>query len=133
MIDEKSFKRLNHAVRSEGEHNSRLMFKFPTASEAKLRKELDERGVKYSFQKLLYRMVEGSRKLADAYYIANFWFPKKRLIINIRKGKRKIEVASEGLRTFEYGGIFPKAQVISLTEEDIDNPEFIEGIIGMLR
>ena len=73
MIDEKSFKKISHLIRSEGEHNSRLMYKFPTALEAQVKKILDDNNVKYKFQQLFYRFVKGYRQYVEAYYIANFY------------------------------------------------------------
>lgn len=133
MIDEKSFKKITHLIRSEGEHNSRLMYKFPTALEAQVKKLLDENHVKYSFQKLFYRYVKGYRQYVEAYYIANFWIPRKRLMLDIQKGPRKINVASEDLRTFSNEGITPAAQVLRITEKDLNCPTFAEEFLSLVK
>ena len=133
MIDEKSFKKISHLIRSEGEHNSRLMYKFPTALEAKVKNILDDNGIKYKFQQLFYRFVKGYRQYVEAYYIANFWIPKKRLIIDIQPAKRKIEVDSEKLRTFSYDNVTPKAQVLKITEEDLRCPTFVQELLAIIK
>ena len=133
MIDEKSFKKISHLIRSEGEHNSRLMYKFPTVLENRVRKVLDDNGIKYKFQQLFYRFVKGYRQYVEAYYIANFWIPKKRLILDIQPAKRKVEVDSEKLRTFSYDGINPKAQVLRITEEDLNCPTFTQELLALIK
>jgi hypothetical protein len=133
MIDEKSFKKVSHLIRSEGEHNSRLMYKFPTALEREVKKVLDDNGIKYKFQQLFYRFVKGYRQYVEAYYIANFWIPKKRLVLDIQPARRKIEVKSEKLRTFSYDGVTPRAQVLRITEEDLRCPTFAQELLAILK
>lgn len=133
MVDEKSFKKISHLIRSEGEHNSRLMYKFPTALEAKVKKILDDNGIKYKFQQLFYRFVKGYRQYVEAYYIANFWIPKKRLVLEIQPARRKIEVESEKLRTFSYDDVTPKAQVLKITEEDLRCPTFAQELLALIK
>lgn len=133
MIDEESLKRTSHIIRSEGEHNARLMFKFPTALETKVKKVLDDNNIKYSFQKLLYRFVKGSRNYVEAYYIANFWLPRNKLILDIQKDKRKVGVKEEGLRTFSYDNIRPAAQVLKLDREAIECPVFEKELMAILK
>lgn len=133
MIDERSFKKISHLIRSEGEHNSRLMYKFPTALEEKVKKILDDNGIKYKFQQLFYRFVKGYRQYVEAYYIANFWIPKKKLVLEIQPARRKIEVDSEKLRTFSYEGVTPKAQVLKITEEDLRCPTFAQELLALIK
>lgn len=133
MIDEKSFKKISHLIRSEGEHNSRLMFKFPTALEGKVKKMLDDNGIKYKFQQLFYRYVIGYRQYVEAYYIANFWIPRKRLILDIQPARRKIDVETQDLRTFSYEGITPRAQVLKISEKDLECPTFAQELLAILK
>jgi hypothetical protein len=133
MIDEKSFKKISHLIRSEGEHNSRLMYKFPTALEGEVMKILDDNGIRYKFQQLFYRFVRGYRQYVEAYYIANFWIPKKKLILEIQPARRKIEVDSEKLRTFSYEGISPRAQVLKITKEDLECPTFAQELLALIK
>lgn len=132
MIDEKSFRKITHLVRSEGEHNSRLMYKFPTALEQKVMEILDENHVKYSFQKLFYKFVKGYRQYVEAYYIANFWIPRKKLMIDIEAAPRKIKVQSQDLRTFSNDGVTPKAQVLRITEKDLEYPTFKAELLALV-
>lgn len=133
MVDEKSFKKISHLIRSEGEHNSRLMYKFPTVLEGKVKKLLDDNRIKYSFQKLFYRYVKGYRQYVEAYYIANFWIPGKKLMLDIQKAPRKIDVKSEDLRTFSNEGIAPVAQVLRITERDLECPTFADELLALLK
>ena len=133
MVDKESFKKISHLIRSEGEHNSRLMYKFPTALEAQVKKVLDDNGVRYKFQQLFYKFVKGYRQYVEAYYIANFWIPKKKLVLEIQPARRKIEVESEKLRTFSYDGVFPRAQVLRITEEDLRCPTFAQELLTILK
>ena len=133
MIDEKSFKKVSHLIRSEGEHNSRLMYKFPTALEGEVKKILDDNGIRYKFQQLFYRFVRGYRQYVEAYYIANFWIPKRKLILEIQPARRKIEVDSEKLRTFSYEGISPRAQVLKITKEDLECPTFAQELLALIK
>ena len=133
MIDEKSFKKVSHLIRSEGEHNSRLMYKFPTVLEGEVKKILDDNGIRYKFQQLFYRFVRGYRQYVEAYYIANFWIPKRKLILEIQPARRKIEVDSEKLRTFSYEGISPRAQVLKITKEDLECPTFAQELLALIK
>lgn len=133
MIDEESYRKISHLIRSEGKHNSRLMFKFPTDLEIQVKRILDENGIKYSFQKLFYRYVRGYRKYVEAYYIANFWIPRKKLMLDIQPMRRKVNVRCEDLRTFSNEGITPAAQVLRINEEDFECPTFKNELLALLK
>ena len=133
LADEKSFQTFTHLVRSEGEHNSKLMFKFPTDLELKVKQVLEKNNIKFKFQKVLYRPIKGYRHYVEAYYIANFWIPKKKLIINVQKAYRKIAVDSEDLRTHSYDGISPKVQIVELDREAVECPTFEQELVAILK
>ncbi len=133
MIDDKSFKMVSHLIRSEGERNSRKMHKFPTALETKMKRILIANGVDYRFQKLFYRYVKGYKQYVEAYYIANFWIPKKKLALDIQPAPRKYKIKSEGLRTFTNRDISPVAQVLKITEEDFKYPNFEQELLALLK
>ena len=90
-------------------------------------------GVDYRFQKLFYRYVKGYKQYVEAYYIANFWIPKKKLALDIQPAPRKYKIKSEGLRTFTNRDISPVAQVLKITEEDFKYPNFEQELLALLK
>lgn len=133
MIKEVSFKKITKNIKEAGIHNSRLMYKFPTELESKIMEILDEEGIKYKFQKLFYKFVKGSRDYIENYYIANFWIPKKKIVLDIASVPRKVKINTDSLRSYDTEGIHPKPFVIKINENDLEYPSFKQELVALLK
>lgn len=132
-MEEESLKRITSLVREEGSRNARIMFTHPTALEREIREILDANGIKYTFQKPLYRFIKGYRHYVESYYIANFWLPSKKIILDVESSFRNASVRSTGVRTYDNEGITPVATVLKIKEEDLKYPAFKEELLALLK
>ena len=133
MIDKESYKRISDLIYQEGKAVSKIMFKYPTANERELASILSKHNVKFTFQKLLFGHPNGIREYIDSYYIAQFWLYRKKLFIEVEPGYRSVKPKYTGVRTFKALDVFPKAQCIQLTEEDLNTPEFISEFLKLIK
>ena len=133
MIDKESYKRVSDQVYQEGKEVSKTMFKYPTANERKLADILSRYNVKFTFQKLLFSHPNGIREYLDSYYVAQFWLHRKKLFLEVEPGYRLVKPKYTGFRTFKALDVFPKAQCIKLTEEDLNTPEFVSEFLKLIK
>lgn len=133
MVDKKTFKQYFNQLKSEGKYNSKIMFKNPTSLEKKLQAILDDNQIKYVFQKLFYKRVEGTRDCIEAYYIANFWIPQKRIVLNVEAAPRKNQPEYWGFSTKDFSGIVAKSQVLNISRKDFECPTFVDELVAILK
>lgn len=133
MIDEKSYKQTSNIIRQEGKKVAKFLGHFPSENELRLQALLDSNHFRYKFQKVFFKSIKGMKGCAESYYIAQFWLPKKRLFIEVEPGKRLKKVKDDNLRTFDALEVFPKAQCIKLSKNELDDAEFIDNFIKLIK
>ena len=131
MIDKKSYTLNSKAVYQEGKKIAWKLSTNPSSSELLFKSILDDKHIKYKFQKLFFKSIPGTKKCADSYYIAQFWLPRKKLIISIGTDNSKFIPAD--FRIYDALEAFPKAQCVKLSEYDLHNTEFIDKFIQLLK
>lgn len=134
MIIDKVFKQSSYKVKLEGKRVASTMFHHPTNEELQFKKLLDDNKIKYSFHKLFFNSVtDGKKKYPLSYYVAQFWCYKKRLFVEIESKERDKTIRFTNCRTFDALEVFPKAQCIKLTKEDLNDNEFINHLLEVLK
>lgn len=133
MVNETPTKKASDVVFQEGKKVSWILSTNPSENEQKFKNLLDENHIRYRFQKVFFKAIEGTRKTAECYYIAQFWLPRKKLFIEIPTGNRYRMPKIQDFRNYNALEVFPKAQCIKLTEEDLITSEFINDFIKLIK
>lgn len=127
-----NYKIVSNQVYLEGRRSSFVLSKYPTPSEKKLIEALTKHHIRFKFHRCFYKSFEG-RKDFCAYYIAQFWLPKKKLILNVTQEDRECNPRYTSLRSFDSSEVYPKAQYLEVSKEDINTPLFIDELVRLLK
>lgn len=128
-----SCKESSKVIYQEGKKTAWILTSNPSENELLLKGILDEHNVKYKFQKIFFKSIEGKKKCAESYYIAPFWLPRKKLIIEVSPSKRDKVSKNMNFRIYNALEAFPKAQCIKLTKKDLTAPGFIKDFIDLIK
>lgn len=109
----------------EGKKVAKFLKKYPSISELKIKDILDSNGVEYSYQVLMYSSERG-------YYIANFYIPKKKLLLHVENSTRRQEPKYSKYRIFDYSKLFHKVSVLRIRTKDIKKKIFEEDLLKIV-
>ena len=140
MIDYKSFKEVSDVVRDASFKTSKILMKHPSALEKRMRRLLNRNKIKFIFQAVFHKEINGNHDLTEAFYIASFYFPKKKIALVMEDSPSKMTqeerdyIASvDGLRTYNIRDISKNIQELRITEEDFNCPTFNQELFALLR
>ena len=140
MIDYKSFKEVSKVVRNASHRVHRILVKYPSTLEKRMRRLLNRNHIDFKFQEVFHKEIGGNRDLTEAFYIASFYFPKKKIALVIEDSPSKITqeerdyIASvDSLRTYNIRDISRNIQELRITEDDFDCPTFNQELFALLR
>lgn len=140
MIDYKSFKEVSDVVRNASFKTSKILIKHPSALEKRMRRLLNRNKIKFIFQAVFHKEINGNHDLTEAFYIASFYFPKKKIALVMEDSPSKMTqeernyIASvDGLRTYNIRDISKNIQELRITEEDFNCPTFNQELFALLR
>jgi uncharacterized protein YegJ (DUF2314 family) len=140
MIDYKSFKEVSDVVRDASFKTSKILIKHPSALEKRMRRLLNRNKIKFIFQAVFHKEINGNHDLTEAFYIASFYFPKKKIALVMEDSPSKMTqeerdyIASvNGLRTYNIRDISKNIQELRITEEDFNCPTFNQELFALLR
>lgn len=140
MINEKSFIEVSKVVREAGLKTHKILAKHPSALERRMRKLLNRNKVDFLFQALLHKEIRGNHNLTEAFYIASFYFPKKKIAlvmedspVNITQEEKDYIASVDGLRTYDIREISQKIQEIRITKDDFKYPTFTQELLALLN
>jgi len=133
MINETPTKKASKVVFQEGKKVSWILSTNPSENEQKFKAILDNNHIKYRFQKVFFKAIEGTRKTAECYYIAQFWLPRKKLFIEIPTGNRYRMPRVQDFRNYNALEVFSKAQCIKLNDDELEDSEFINNFIKLIK
>jgi uncharacterized protein YegJ (DUF2314 family) len=140
MIDYKSFKEVSDVVRDASFKTSKILIKHPSALEKRMRRLLNRNKIKFMFQAVFHKEINGNHDLTEAFYIASFYFPKKKIALVMEDSPSKMTqeerdyIASvNGLRTYNIRDISKNIQELRITEEDFNCPTFNQELFALLR
>lgn len=109
----------------EGRKVAKFLKKYPSISELKIKDILDSNSIEYSYQILMYSSEKG-------YYIANFYIPKKQLILHVENSTRMQEPKYSKHRIFDYSKLFHKVQVLRIRTKDVKKKIFEEDLLKVV-
>ena len=140
IIDEKSFKEVSKVVREAGLKTHKILVKHPSAMEKRIRRILNRNKLDFMFQAIMHREIDGNHDLTEAFYIASFYFPKKKIAlvmedspVNITDEERDYIASVDGLRTYDIRDISQRIQELKITNEDFNCPTFTQELVSLLR
>lgn len=110
----------------EGKEVAKFLKKYPSTSELRIKDILDSNNIEYSYQVLMYASAKG-------YYIANFYLPKKQLILHVEGASRRQEPKYSKYRIFDYSHLFHKVQVLRIRTKDIKRVIFEEDLLKIVK
>ena len=139
-IDEKSYMEVSKVIREAGYKTHKILVKHPSALERRMRRFLNRNKVDFMFQALLHKEINGNHNLTEAFYIASFYFPRKKLAlimedppVNITDGEKEYIASVDGLRTYDIRDISQKIQEIKINKEDFECPTFSQELLALLK
>jgi very-short-patch-repair endonuclease len=100
----------NKNVRNNAEGHAYDMRKNPSYLEKQMIEFLDSHKIKYEFQKIFY--IRSSGGFIKQYYIADFYIPKKHIIIEVDGKFHKDQTKLDNFRTWNIQKHYPKVRVI---------------------
>ena len=140
MINEKSFREVSKVVREAGLRTHRILAKHPSALERRMRRILNRNKVDFLFQALLHKEINGNHDFTEAFYIASFYFPQKKIAmviedspVNITQEEKDYIASVDGLRTYDIREISQKIQELKITEEDFECPTFTQELLSLIK
>lgn len=116
---------MKEKVIMEGRKVAKFLKKYPSISELRIKDILDSNNIEYSYQVVMYLSDRG-------YYIANFYIPKKKLILHVESSTRMQEPKYSNRRIFDYSKLFQKVQVLRIRSKDIKKKIFEEDLLKVV-
>lgn len=140
IIDKKSFKEVSDVIREASYKTQKLLVKHPSALERRMRRMLNRNRVNFMFQALMHKEIHGNHSLTEAFYIASFYFPKKKIAIvmdespvNMTEDEKSYIKSVDGLRTYDIREISQNIQELKITEEDFKCPTFTQELLALVK
>lgn len=120
----------NKAVRNNAEGHAYNMRKNPSWLEKKMIELLDSWGIVYEFQKIFYMRSSGG--FIKNYYIADFYIPKKKIILEVDGKFHKEQAAFDEFRTRDIQKEYPMVDVVRFSWKDVNDRDKMECFIRTL-
>lgn len=100
----------NDRVRKNAEKHAESMRKEPSVLEKQMIEFLSNNSIKFTFQKIFY--IKSSGGFIKQYYIADFYIPKKHIILEVDGKFHKDQKQMDSYRTWNIQKHYPKVIVI---------------------
>jgi hypothetical protein len=140
IIDDKSFKEVTLLIKKGAHKVRKISASHPTQLEKRMRRFLNRNHVKYLFQAIMYKELYGNDNYVEAFYIAPFYFPNKKIALEfeyspakLTEEEREYIKSVEGIRTYNVYEISHKIQSIKITEKDFEYPTFQKELLRLLK
>ena len=140
IIDEKSYKEVSKVIRDASFKTQKILVRHPSALERRVRRILNRNKLDFMFQAIMHKEVRGNHDLTEAFYIASFYFPKKKIAlvmedspVNITDEERDYIASVDGLRTYDIREVSQKIQELKITEKDFECPTFKQELLAILK
>lgn len=87
---------------------------------------LDDRGVRYEFQKILYIMSDKNN--VSRYYIVDFYIPDKNLIIEVDGKFHDDQIEKDDKRTMDIKRHYSGIELVRVTYGDFKSPKMLDRL-----
>jgi len=121
----------NKRGKSNAKGHAYNMRKNPSYLEQKMIKFLDNQKIKYEFQKIIYIKSKGG--FIKHYYIADFYIPKKKIILEVDGKFHKDQVAFDEYRTRNIQRHYPKIRVVRWEYNDFHSYVNMKKLVEILK
>ena len=121
----------NKRVKSNAEGHAYNMRKNPSYLEQKMIEFLDNQKINYEFQKIIYIKSKGG--FIKNYYIADFYIPKKKIVLEVDGKFHKDQVAFDEYRTRNIQRHYPKIRVVRWEYNDFHSYVNMKKLVEILK
>lgn len=121
----------NKEVMSSAQHRAYEMRLWPSPLEVKMKMLLDTWGITYEDQKIFY--IFGRKGWINKYYIADFYIPAKKIIIEVDGKFHDDHKQHDKMRTKEIQEQYPGVEVVRYKSKDLSNEELMMKLLYMIR
>lgn len=87
---------------------------------------LDDRGVRYEFQKILYIMSDKNN--VSRYYIVDFYIPDKNLIVEVDGKFHDDQIEKDDKRTMDIKRHYSGIELVRVTYGDFKSPKMLDRL-----
>lgn len=92
---------------------------------------LNNQKIKFEFQKIFY--IRSSGGFIKQYYIADFYIPKKHIILETDGKFHKMQTALDNLRTKTIQRHYPKVTVVRWNSEDFHSYANMKKLLEIIK
>ena len=125
IIADKSKKKVNQKVK-QAIGRAQEMRNNPSWLEKQMMRFLDDRSVRYMFQKIFY--IRNYKDTITHYYITDFYIPEKNLIVEVDGKYHKDQIEKDDNRTRDIMKHYPGIKLIRVCYDDFKSPEILDKI-----
>lgn len=121
----------NKNVRKNAELHANEMKLHPSWLERQMIEFLNNQKIKFEFQKIFY--IRSSGGFIKQYYIADFYIPKKHIILEVDGKFHNDQVKLDSFRTWNIQKHYPKTKVVRWVSEDFRSYTNMKKLIEILK
>lgn len=121
----------NKNVRKNAELHANEMKQNPSWLERQMVEFLNNQKIKFEFQKIFY--IRSSGGFIKQYYIADFYIPKKHIILETDGKFHKMQTALDNLRTKTIQRHYPKVTVVRWNSEDFHSYANMKKLLEIIK
>ena len=121
----------NREVMSSAKYRAEEMRTWPSPLEEKMKRYLDVYNITYEEQKIFYIYADDGRIIR--YYIADFYIPDKKTIIEVDGKFHNDQKQKDKNRTKEIQENYPEVEVLRYTWNDMHSFDTIADLINILK
>ena len=119
-----------HLIQS-AENNVRENKKHPTELDKQMMQFLKNHGIHYEYQKPIYIKSEGG--FIKQYFIVDFWFPTRNIIMEVRPSKPTVPYKSDNSRETIIKKAYPTYAIIYWYGSDFQSYTKMKQLISLLK
>lgn len=121
----------NKKLQDSAEVNAWWMRKNPSFLERMMLQFLDNNNIQYEFQKIFY--IAGKNNYITRYFIADFYIPSKKVVIEMDGKFHKEQEKQDKRRTALIKDYYKKVKVIRMTYKDMNNPNKLRDLLTRIK
>lgn len=121
----------NEKIQDSAEINAYMMKNNPSFLEKMMMQFLNTNHISFEFQKIFY--IAGKNNYITQYFIADFYIPAKKTIIEVDGKFHQKQSKEDKKRTMLIKEHYKKVKVLRMTYNDIHNPRKLEDLLKRIK